>query len=327
MSDSNAGMIVGASAAAPWLSVIMPSFRGEQWIDASLKSLASENANGVEVLLVDGSPTRETVDIARKYSGSLNLRIFSRPDLSSWHSKTNYAVGIAEARHICLLCVDDIWLPGRAEAAREWINSSPKAVLHLAPSIIIDRFGRRLGRWRCPLPTNCELSDSFVCEHLLVQNFIASPAPVFLRDAWLACGGLDETLWYTADWDVWLKLAASGSVLYHDVVTVGFRIHSGSLTVSGNRDIGEFAEQMNTVLNRHLPQITGDIQKIERVARASIAMNAALAAASAGNYHHLPSAVYKALGLGPVGMVHYLRDSRILERLAPRVRAALTGAF
>jgi hypothetical protein len=166
-----------------------------------------------------------------------------------------------------------------------------------------------------------------VCEHLLVQNFIASPAPVFLRDAWLACGGLDETLWYTADWDVWLKLAASGSVLYHDVVTVGFRIHSGSLTVSGNRDIGEFAEQMNTVLNRHLPQITGDIQKIERVARASIAMNAALAAASAGNYHHLPSAVYKALGLGPVGMVHYLRDSRILERLAPRVRAALTGAF
>ncbi len=37
---------------------------------------------------------------------------------------------------------------------------------------------------------------------------------------------------------MWLKLVARGTVYYHDDVTVGFRIHDGSLTVTGSRDAG-----------------------------------------------------------------------------------------
>ncbi len=206
----------GHTALAPWLTVIMPSYCGERWINASLSSLAAEAVNGVEVLIIDSSPTSATRDIARSYSGQLRLRVIQRCDLMSWQAKTNFGVEIADSSHICWLGVDDLWLPGRAVAVRTWIEASPEASLHLAPTAIVDKGGRNLGVWRCPLHANGELRSALVTERLLVQNFVAAPAPVFRRDAWLSCGGLDENLWYTADWDIWLKLAACGSVYYHD---------------------------------------------------------------------------------------------------------------
>lgn len=319
-------MSANRTVSAPWLTVIMPSYCGEQWIDASLRSVAAEETDGVEVLVIDSSPTPTTLDIVRKYSDRLNLRIFERRDLVSWHTKTNFGVEVAEASHICWLGVDDLWFPGRADAVRAWIEAAPDASLHVAPSAIIDRRGRKLGVWRCPLPTNGGLPSALVTERLLVQNFIAAPAPVFRKNAWLACGGLDKDLWYTADWDMWLKLAARGPVCHHDEVTIGFRIHDSSLTMTGSRNVADFTRQMQIVLDRHLPQLCGS-KSVERAARASIAVNTALAAASAGDVSGLLRAATGVLRLGPGGICRYLRDSRIVDRVVPRVRAKLGGAF
>jgi glycosyltransferase involved in cell wall biosynthesis len=305
----------------------MPVYGGEEWIDAALGSLAAEPAEGIEVLLIDGSPTPATRLRAEKFSGRLRLRIFERPDLSSWHGKTNFGVDVAESPHICLLCVDDVWLPGRAAAVRGWIAAVPGAALHLAPSAIIDRRGRRLGVWRCPLPTGRALSGGTVGERLLVQNFVASPAPVFRKDAWLECGGLDDQLWYTADWDLWLKLASLNSVYYHSEVTCGFRIHGGSLTMSGGRDVADLTHQMRSVLERHLARLSPVGADVERAARASIAVNTALASASCGDFTGLAGAATAVMGLGPGGIHRFFRDSRIFERVAPRVRARLRGAL
>jgi glycosyltransferase involved in cell wall biosynthesis len=312
--------------AAPWLSVVMPSYCGEPWIDASLRSLADEADTGIEVLIIDSSPTSATRDMAQGFSDRLRLRIFDRRDLPSWQIKTNFGVESAESTHICWLGVDDLWLSGRAAAVRSWIEAGRDAPLHLAPSAIVDKRGRKLGVWRCPLPRG-EVRSALVTERLLVQNFVAAPAPVFRRDAWLKCGGLDESLWYTADWDIWLKLAALGPVYYHDSVTVGFRIHGASLTVTGSRDAGDFAQQMRVVLDRHLDTLGGGSRDVERAARASIIVNTALAAASTGGVGSLLRALVRVLGLGPSGIRRYWRDSRILERVAPRIRAKLTGAF
>jgi Glycosyl transferase family 2 len=305
---------------APWLTVIVPSYCGEKWIDASLASIAAQACDGIEIFLIDSSPSRSTVELACKYSDSIHLRIFERPDLTSWQTKTNFGVQTSKSSHICWLGVDDIWLPGRADAARHWIQTAPQAALHLAPSAIIDAAGRRLGVWRCPLPVEQELRWPFVSERLLIQNFIAAPAPVFRKDAWMQCGGLDEALWYTADWDIWLKLSARGGVYYHDLVTTAFRIHGGSLTATGSRNVADFSHQMQLVLDRHLRNHDYS-KKVESAARASIAVNTALAAASAGDMSALSRAAAAVLRLGISGIRQYLRDSRLFDRLLPRIRA------
>ena len=307
--------------------MIIPSHCGEQWIDHSLRSIASEAAEGIEVLVIDSSNTSTARDIAQNYSDRLAIRIFNCPDLRSWIAKTNFGVESAESEHISWLGVDDVWIPGRAAAVRRWITAAGDVPLHLAPAAIIDKYGRTLGVWRCPLPAERPLRSSFLLERLCVQNFVAAPAPVFRRDAWLSCGGMDENLWYTADWDLWLKLAAYATTYYHDEVTIGFRIHASSLTVTGSRDAAAFRLQMEAVLHRHLPGIGPSAKSVEGPARASIHVNAALASASVGNLGGLLGAAAQVALLGPAGIRRYLRDSRIVERLMPRVRARLARSF
>jgi glycosyltransferase involved in cell wall biosynthesis len=313
--------------AAPWLSVVIPVYKGERWMASALDSLAAQAMPGVEILLIDGGPTTAAVDIARSYCDRLQLRIFQRSDLNSWVAKTNFAVNAAAAPHVCWLGVDDVWLPGRAKAVRDWLEAAPWVSLHLASSVLVDREGRELGCWRCPLPPNEILPSALVTERLLIQNFVAAPAPVFRRDAWLRCGGLDERLWYAADWDIWLKLANAGQVVYHDAPTIGFRIHRDALTVTGSQDATEFELQMLTVLNRHLGKAAVATSSFQKAARASIVVNLALAAAAAGDLTRLPHAAWRVLHLGPGGVRRYLRDSRVWERTLPRIRAMMSGSF
>jgi hypothetical protein len=219
-------------------------------------------------------------------------------------------------------------LSGRVAAIRQWIEEAPEAVLHLAPTLIVDLNGRSLGIWRCPLPADTVAPAGLLLERLLVQNFISAPTPVFRRDAWLACNGLDVDLWYTADWDIWLKLASHGPVHYHDRVTAAFRIHGDSLTMTGSRAPADFENQMRIVLDRHVGRLApARSAPVGRAAQASIKVNVALATASGGSLVALAKAVGQLFLLGPRGLHRYLRDSRLFERVVPRLRAKFSGAL
>lgn len=312
----------------PFLSVVMPVHEGAEWIGETLESLAAEPTTGIEIIVIDSSPSDATAAIVESYADRLPLQLLRRPDIKPWQTKTNMGVSLASAEHVCILHQDDLWLPGRVESVRRWTASAPEAVLHLAPTAVIDRYGRHMGRWRCPLPSERRLEPQFLLKRLLVQNFVAVPAIVFGRNAWLECGGMDERLWYTPDWDIWLKLASAGPVVYHDDMTTAFRVHGSSLTVTGSRDPREFRDQMQIVLERYLDRIPPSCRsKVERVARASINVNVMLATASGGSFAALLGAATNILSLGPSGIRRYLRDSRIRERVMPRVRARLSGAF
>jgi glycosyltransferase involved in cell wall biosynthesis len=306
----------------------MPVHDGSKWVGAALESLAEQPSGQLEVIVIDSTPTSATADVVTSYCNRLQLHLHRRIDLKPWQLKTNLGVELASANHACILHQDDLWLPGRTGAILGWIAAAPDASLHLAPTMIIDQDSRAVGRWGCPLPAGRPLTTEFLLERLLVQNFIAVPAPVFSTRAWLECGGLDEALWYTPDWDIWVKLAGAGQVVYHDEVTTAFRVHGGSQTVVGSRDAGEFRAQMETVLNRHIHHLPAPIRRrMEPAARASININVSLAAASAGRLRAIFRALWDLASLGPAGAQRYLRDSRLVERVAARLRAKAAGAF
>lgn len=312
----------------PFLSVIMPVHDGMDWIEATLASVASEPTEGLEVIVIDSTSDDSTATIVARYADRMLLHLLRRPDVKPWQTKTNLGLSQALADHACILHQDDLWLPGRVKSVRSWIARAPEAVLHLAPSRLIDRDGHTVGRWRCPLPPEQELDPQALLQRLLVQNFVSVPAPLFRRTPWLECGGMDEQLWYTPDWDIWVKLSLAGPVVYHDETTTAFRLHGSSLTVTGSRDASDFRAQMETVLDRHLGEISSSSRKrIERIARTSIDVNVSLAAASNGSATALARAAGNLLSLGPIEMRRYLRDSRLGERAISRLRARMMGVF
>lgn len=318
-----------SSAPRPWLSVILPVYRGEEWLDRTLGSVVPDADAGVEVVIIDSSPTPDTMAIVKSFADRLTLSIIEPAGVDGCSPKMNLGVARARADHVTWLCQDDLWLPGRLAAVRRWIAERPDAVLHLAPTAIIDRADRQLGICRCPLDeTSAPLDRATLLERLLVQNFVAVVSPVIRRDAWLACGGLDLDLWYTGDWDLWLKLAACGDVVYHDEVTGAFRVHGSSTTSIRSRDTADFTAQLRTVVERHIAAVPSEHRAaVRRLAEASIAVNSAIAAAAGGELGKLVGAFASVAALGPVGALRYLHCSRLVERVLPRVRARLAGAL
>jgi glycosyltransferase involved in cell wall biosynthesis len=312
----------------PWLSVIMPTRNGERWIAEALGSICADgDAEGIECILLDDSDGPGTLRIAERFADRLQLRALANVGPRSWQAATSRGIGLARAPHACVLHVDDVWLPGRAAALRRWIAEDPDAALHLSPGFIIGADGRRLGMWRCPLAEG-PVPREMLLARLLVQNFIVMPAPVFRRDVALATGGLDAALWYTADWDLWLRLGAAGRVRYHATPLTGFRVHGNSLTVIGSRSLSDFEAQQRIVLDRHIGLLpAAERDGVLRLAEASIAVNTALAGALNGAPGALPRAAWQVLRLGPRGIAAFLRDTRLMERVLPRLRAKLAGGW
>lgn len=308
----------------PWLSVVMPTFNGERYLRETFASLAEQDEGGFECVVVDGGSTDATRDIIDEFARDMPVRLFVRPEFPNWVGKTNFGFTQAAAQHVCMLHHDDVWRPKRLASVRRALERNPQAALVLHPSLLIDAAGRRIGQWRCPLAAEPKVyAASELLEHLVVQNFIAIPSPTFRRDAALAVGGIDTALWYTGDWDFYLKLARTGSTVYLDELLASFRIHGASLTIRGSADLVAFREQLDTVLERHIDAILSEDRKatVRRIARASNEINAALAAALHGSYRFLPGAIASLVALGPSGWRRYLRDSRIIERVVSRTYA------
>jgi GT2 family glycosyltransferase len=310
----------------PWLSVIVPTYNGVKYVARALESVAAQVTEGIEVLVVDDGSTDETLAVVKRFERKLPLRLIPHPRVGNWVAITNIGLRAARGTFAGFLHQDDVWLPGRLAKMREAIQQTPSGRLFMHPAVFIGPEGQGLGHWRCPLRAGFIEGDEFV-EHLLVQNFVAIASPVFERGAALRTGGLDESLWYTADWDLWLRLGAAG-VMFVDQPLAAFRVHKESQTLARPRGSEELLQQMTTVLERHLAAWPARGQRrriVGRVAEFSAITNAVLAATARGDRHTATTCrlATRFLRLGPAAWWRYYRDSRILERALPRIRLQL----
>jgi len=314
---------------SPFLSVIMPVQNGERFVAAALESVREQHNEGIELVFVNNGSTDRTLEIVSDFAKLLPIRLITPCTIGNWVAAVNLGLREATGEWACFLCHDDLWLPGRIARLRGEMEKAEGAlVLHNA--MFVGPEGQRLGPWTCPLPEGVVPPDRFI-ERLLVQNFIAGSSAVFRRSAAIASGGFDEALWYSADWDLWLRLGAMGPIRFIADTLSAFRLHPAAQTLTHPWRQGEWEQQLTTVFLRHFARwkATGKQRaRVEEAAMASVAVNAALAAASRGQPFRWKGPLLKLLALGPWGWYRYLRDSRIAQRVGPRLklRRSLIGA-
>lgn len=313
--------------ATPWLSVVMPVHGGAQYLPATLASVVAEKPDRVEFLIYDSSPDTACRDIVAAHEGQLDIRYVAMPGVPSWQEKTNRAAAEARAPHVSMLHQDDLWLPGHVEAVRAAIATHLGAAMSIAASRFIDAGGRDVGPWALPFGPGIYPGHN-LGQRMIVQNVLAIPSPAIRREDWLAVGGLDTGLWFTADWDLYLKLAKRGDIVVRPQVTTGFRIHGSSLTMTGSRDENALREQLEIVLERHGEAFgIKDDRRLRARALASVDINCGLARGAAGQKRWIWPTVSRFLRLGPVNAWHYVHESRIADRALPRLRARVSGVL
>jgi hypothetical protein len=161
----------------------------------------------------------------------------------------------------------------------------------------------------------------------LVHNFAAVPGAVFRTAAALNAGGLDPSLWFTADWDLWLKLEATGPTVYLPRCHAAFRVHPASQTAAGSHKLGEIRRQLEVMQERHAGKLADPAVRaaVARAARASVELNVGLAAAYHGQAFGWVNVAAALVALGVSDWRRLLRDSRLGERVAARLRAGFAA--
>lgn len=309
----------------PWLSVICPVFNGEKFLRTTLDSIASQADQETECLIIEDSSSDASYSIILEYKNKIpNLHI-QQVENRNWVTNTNHALSLARGEYVCFLHQDDIWLKNRIKTVYDIIRKLPEIDLIIHPSIFLDEFDKSQGVWRCPLAPYPEvIQPDLLYERLLIQNFISIPGTVIKRKLILDVGKLDEKLWYTADWDLWLKIAACSKAVYFPKPLSGFRVHSNSQTIKRSFDETIFREQLSTVLLRHSKKLHNPGSRNKEILDAasfSIEVNTKFAMQVHGKRINFFNLLFSFLSLGVPGGLRYLRDSRIFERTLARVRA------
>lgn len=302
---------------APWLSVIIPVFNGATTLENTLASIDTSD-RGIEVVAVDQGSTDGSVQILRSFKDRLRLSVINAPQNTNWMQNTNLGVAHATAPYLTMLHQDDVWRPERPACLRHLLKEYPEAAVWAHDADYIDDRGKVIGRFGPPFGKKATLiSSPKALETLVVQNTLALPAVMFPRDAYLSAGGLDQSLWYTADWDLWLKLLATGPVAWSPIRAAAFRIHGASQTLRGSRDISDFHKQLRTPLERHGAGLPDAVR-----ARAELSqeVNVWLADRFHGGRPSLGKLIHRTWKLGPIGFSTFLRDSQLFARVLPRLR-------
>lgn len=125
------------------VSVIIPVYKAEKYIAATIESVLNQTYENFELILVnDGSPDK-SVEICEQFTDP-RIRIIHQENRGVSAAR-NAGIRQAQGEYVALLDADDLWLPEKLEKHIEHLNTSPQVGVSFSRSAFIDEAGNPLG--------------------------------------------------------------------------------------------------------------------------------------------------------------------------------------
>ena len=180
----------------PLVTIVTPSYNQAEFIRATIESVLSQDYPPIEYIIMDGGSTDGTAAIAAEYAGRLTW--ISEKDRGQAHA-INKGFAIARGEIVAWLNSDDIFLPGAVRQAVAAFGQEPRAGAVYGGGYLMDRQGKFTRRFPATEPFN-------LWKLVYLSDYILQQATFFRREAVDEVGGLDESLHYTLDWDLLIRL-------------------------------------------------------------------------------------------------------------------------
>jgi len=130
------------------VSVIIPVYKAEKFVAATIQSLLNQTYQNFEALIVDdGSPDR-SIDVCRQFSDS-RIRIIQQENRGLAGAR-NTGIRLCIGDYISFLDADDLWLPEKLEKHVHHLNHSLDVGVSFSYSAFIDDEGNRTGIYQIP---------------------------------------------------------------------------------------------------------------------------------------------------------------------------------
>jgi len=222
----------------PWVTLVTPSYNARPYLRAAIDSVLGQDYPHIEYLVMDGGSTDGTLELLTAFGD--RVRWVSEPDAGQADA---IARGFEQTSGTILgwLNADDVLKPGAVRAAVAALQTHPHAALVYGNADFIDAQGDTIGP--------CTVVEPYSRHRLLhYGDYIVQPAALFTRPAYAAVGGLDRSLHWAMDWDLWLRLARHYEVVAVEAELASYRWLGSNKTAEGGF---ERLKEVEAVARRH----------------------------------------------------------------------------
>lgn len=187
----------------PTFSVVVAAYNVADTIGEALDSVRRQTVRPLEVIVCDDGSTDDLDQALAPYRGGIELL---RKQNGGEASAKNAAIRAATGDFVAILDADDVYLPERLAALGELAQARPDLDILTTDGLLVA--GGRTVRNVYDRTWRFEVADQ---RRAIVQrNFIFGLAAA-RRETILAHGGFDESILWTTDWDLWLRMILAGA--------------------------------------------------------------------------------------------------------------------
>lgn len=235
----------------PQISVCIPAFDHEPYIDAAIRSVLDQTFEDFELIIVDDCSRDGTRDRIRAYDDP-RIRFIENDRNLGLAGNWNKALGEARGRWIKILPGDDLLYPCCLERQKAAFEDSPSVEIALVSCDreVIDERDRKI--LRRAFPGGGRVISGQEAVRLCIRagtNLIGEPAAVLMRaDLVVRTGAFNPENIYLIDLDYWSRLLRNGALAAIGEPLCAFRIsrtaESTRSRSSQSRDFGAFADHL-----------------------------------------------------------------------------------
>jgi glycosyltransferase involved in cell wall biosynthesis len=276
----------------PLVSVIIPAYNAEQFIERTLDSVLSQTYQNLEVIVVDDGSQDRTAEIVSAIAQRDQRVTLLQQSNSGVAAARNLGIEKSQGEFIGPIDADDIWYSQNVEKqVRCLLQADPSVGLVYSWSVDIDENDNLTGEFRA------SRIAGEVFTTLLFHDFIANASSALIRRSCLEKVGLyncnlrEQKAQGSEDWDLYLRIAE----FYKFQVVPEFLVGYRKLPNSMSGDYISMANSRNLVwesIQQKYPRIP---TTIKRLSNSSYYIYLAYQSSNCGKHSNTLLWLYKSL--------------------------------
>lgn len=222
----------------PLVSVIIPSYNCEPYIRQTITSVLDQSMKDLELIVVDDGSSDNTCQLVQQFGERVRL---IRQQNARVCAARNRGIREARGQYLCFMDHDDAWFPHKLEVQLKTLQQYPQAAAVCSnficwypdaqgvyPAIDSFKLSEDL------LATDPEQSG-WIYHRLLLDCCMLTSSTMIRAKVFEHCSAFDESLPYSEDWDLWIRLSRDYPLIKLAAPTTLYRQHPAQ----GNRIVRE----------------------------------------------------------------------------------------
>lgn len=204
----------------PMVSVIMPAYNAETYIETAIRSVQGQTMADWELLVIDDGSRDNTRQLVAKLAAEdTRIRLLPNEQNMGTARSRNRGIDLHEGRFVAFLDSDDWWHPTKLEKQLALAEATGAEILYTSYAIVDDS-----GEKRCPdfvVPETTSFQKMLRCSEIGCST-------VMLSDKIAGTARFAENF-YHEDYALWLSLLQNGAKAAGvSEVLVDYRYHADS---------------------------------------------------------------------------------------------------